>query len=65
MELFYVSCYPGKKGFHELHKSNCDFLPNMINRKFLGHFKHIHKAIKVAQKTYQNTITCSHCITCI
>jgi hypothetical protein len=63
MKIYYVDCYPKSNGFHLVHVQGCEELPNFINRKFLGRFDHINKAIKEAQKTYPNSVSCPHCNT--
>ena len=39
-------------GVHEIHKENCDYLPDIENRKYLGIFKNCHKAVNKAVSCY-------------
>lgn len=38
MGLYYVNINPQKNGDHEVHLSECQYMPNFVNRKYLGFF---------------------------
>jgi len=61
MELYYVNINPQKNGDYEVHKSECQYLPNFINRKYLGLFDNCELAIVQAKKTYAQSNGCKHC----
>lgn len=38
MKIYYVNTNPQPNGDHEVHAQYCTFIPNFINRKYLGDF---------------------------
>ncbi len=61
MDLYYVNINPQKNGHHEVHTSVCQYLPNFINRKYLGLFDNCQLAIAQAKKTYPQSNGCKTC----
>jgi hypothetical protein len=61
MKLYYVNTNPQANGDHEVHVSDCDFVPNFLNRKFLGYFPSCKEAVKEAKKTYPKSNGCKTC----
>ena len=62
MELYYVNKNAQPNGDHEVHKSNCVFLPTLENRQYLGYFNDCHEAVKEAKKFYPYTADgCHYC----
>ncbi len=52
MDVCCVNKIPQENGDHEVHKSNCPFMPGQHHRLFLGYFNSYHNAVKEAIKTY-------------
>ncbi len=61
MTVYYVNKKPQDNGDHEVHKTNCPFLPNPKNRQFLGDFDNSHGAVQKATKSYEHSYGCYHC----
>ena len=49
---FYVNKYAQPTGEHEVHRSNCAWLPDAENRIYLGDFATSQAAVKEARKYY-------------
>ena len=62
MKLYYVNSNPQPNGDHEVHLSECAFVPNFINRKFLGFFKNCKDAVAEAKKTHKQSNGCKSCL---
>lgn len=61
MSTYYVNTNPQKNGDHEVHKSNCQYLPNILNRKYLGDYSNCKDAVAEAKKTYKQSNGCKTC----
>ena len=61
MNLYYVNINPQKNGDHEVHLSECQYMPNFVNRKYLGFFFNCKSAIAEAKKTYPQSNGCKTC----
>jgi hypothetical protein len=61
MGLYYVNINPQKNGDHEVHKNECEYLPNFINRKYLGVFTSCKSAVIAAKRTYPQSNGCKTC----
>ena len=48
-------------GEHEVHSSECKFLPSAENRQYLGYFSSSKEAIIEAKKYYANVDGCWYC----
>lgn len=46
-----------------VHSDNCQDLPIVTDRNYLGYFKNIIEALKVASDKYENVIICEKCKT--
>ena len=46
---------------HEVHKSNCYYLPSESNREYLGYFNSCAEAIQTAKRRYFNVDGCAVC----
>lgn len=51
MASYYVNRLEQMNGDHEVHESECSFLPPVGNRLFLGEFTNCHGALGEAKKT--------------
>lgn len=58
---FYVNKYAQPTGEHEVHLSNCAWLPDAENRIYLGDFATSQAAVKEARKYYSCVDGCKHC----
>ena len=61
MKLYYVNTNPQSNLDHEVHNSHCQYLPNFINRKYLGYFSTCKEAVTHAKKTYKQSNGCKTC----
>lgn len=61
MELYYVNKNKQANGDHEVHTSNCYYLPTVENRKYLGSFSNCKEAVLEAKKHYNQVNGCYHC----
>ena len=58
---FYVNKYAQPTGEHEVHRSNCAWLPDAEIRIYLGDFATSQAAVKEARKYYSCVDGCKHC----
>ena len=58
---YYVNKNPQSNGDHEVHTSECSWLPEQNNRIYLGNFTNCREAVKEAQKHYKKSNGCYHC----
>lgn len=58
---FYVNKNAQTNGDHEVHRSTCDWLPNVENRLFLGDFATSQQAVREAARYYTQVDGCIHC----
>ena len=58
---YYVNKIAQPTGEHEVHISNCRYLPLEKNRIYLGYFSNSGDAIKVARSYYSNVDGCFYC----
>lgn len=58
---FYVNKYAQPTGEHEVHRSNCAWLPDAESRIYLGDFATSQAAVKEARKYYSCVDGCKHC----
>lgn len=61
MASYYVNKKAQSNGDHEVHKSSCQYLPNLDNRKYLGEFNNCKDAVIEAKKTYNQSNGCYTC----
>jgi hypothetical protein len=61
MAAYYVNKKAQSTGEHEVHKSDCSYLPELKNRKYLGEFYRCQDAIIEAKKNYDNVDGCFYC----
>ncbi|UWY28116.1 hypothetical protein N4T20_20635 [Flavobacterium sp. TR2] len=58
---YYVNQNAQKNGDHEVHTENCQYLPSIANRKYLGDFSSCKPAVDEAKKTYSKANGCKIC----
>lgn len=61
MAEYYVNKNAQSNGDHEVHESNCEYLPDQDNRIFLGSFESCFEAVKEARKHYTKVDGCFYC----
>ncbi|MTI59914.1 MAG: hypothetical protein FH762_08005 [Firmicutes bacterium] len=59
MTLYYVNRNAQPNGDHEVHKADCDYMPN--NKIYLGSFTNCRDAVKEAKKYYNQVNGCYFC----
>ena len=59
MANYYVNTKPKSGDPHEVHRDDCEELPN--NRRFLGAFDSCEPAVKEAKEHYSDADGCWHC----
>ena len=60
-KFYYVNKNAQPTGEHEVHSSNCPYLPTIANRLYLGMFDNCAEAIREARKYYSNVDGCYYC----
>ncbi len=61
MAFYYVNKQKQTNGDHEVHTSTCGYIPNLINRLYLGEFSNCADAVIEAKKTYSKSNGCYYC----
>jgi hypothetical protein len=61
MADYYVNKNPQTTGEHEIHSSECIYLPKVENRQHLGDFNKCQPAIKKAREYYTDVNGCFYC----
>ena len=62
MAVYYVNMDAQDNGDHEVHRFDCDYLPEQENRKYLGDFPNCIEAVKKAKEIYPATADgCAFC----
>ncbi|PJJ07036.1 hypothetical protein CLU83_0168 [Flavobacterium sp. 1] len=59
MKTYYVNNKAQSNGDHEVHTSDCIYIPS--DKKYLGQFSNCDDAVKEAKKTYTKTNGCYTC----
>lgn len=61
MASYYVNMRAQKNGAHEVHRSDCEYLPSPQNRMYLGEFPNCLDAVKKAKEVYPEADGCATC----
>lgn len=61
MKSYYVNTNAQSNGDHEVHTSECRYLPAVENRKYLGVFSSCVGAVAEARKSYSRSNGCYYC----
>jgi hypothetical protein len=59
MKTYYVNNKAQSNGDHEVHTSDCIYIP--ADKKYLGQFSNCADAVKEAKKTYSKSNGCYYC----
>lgn len=54
MPKYYVNDNAQSNGDHEVHKEGCSYLPDVVNRTYLGEFQTCQPAVREAKKNIRN-----------
>ena len=58
---YYVNINAQLNGDHEVHRSECSFLPELENRIYLGDFTNCRVAMTEAKKHFRDVDGCYYC----
>ena len=58
---YYVNRIAQPTGEHEVHTSDCRYLPSAMNRLYLGYFSSSREALQEARKYYTKVDGCFYC----
>lgn len=61
MAIYYANKNAQTTGEHEVHKSDCSYLPDSTNRLHLGDHASCQSAVQEAKKHYTNVDGCYFC----
>lgn len=61
MKYYYVNKNKQINGDHEVHTSDCIYLPREENRIYLGYFSNCRNAVAEAKKYYRQCNGCYYC----
>lgn len=61
MKNYYVNRNEQVNGDHEVHTSDCNYLPKPENRIYLGSFSNCRDAVIEAKKHYRQSNGCYYC----
>lgn len=61
MKFFYLSSEANPNGHFEIHDKECDFIPDSINRDYLGPFNNGQEALRKAKQLKSTAICCENC----
>ena len=61
MKSYYVNRIEQVNGDHEVHTSDCIYLPKPENRHYLGVFSNCRDAVVEAKKYYRQSNGCYYC----
>ncbi|MEM0577158.1 hypothetical protein [Flavobacterium polysaccharolyticum] len=59
MKTYYVNNKAQSNGDHEVHTSDCIYIPS--DKKYLGQFSNCNDAVREAKKTYTKSNGCYTC----
>ena len=61
MAHYYVNKNGQPNGDHEVHTTGCSWLPDAVNRIYLGDFSYCSQAVTEARKHYTQVNGCYYC----
>ena len=61
MKFFYLSSMPNQNGQFEIHEKECEFIPDSIDRDYLGPFNNGQEALRKALLMKQTAVCCESC----
>jgi hypothetical protein len=61
MASYYVNKLAQDNGDHEVHQSDCSYIPTVGNKLYLGEFASYHGAVQEAKRHFSQVNGCLHC----
>lgn len=61
MAMYWVNDNAQNNGDHEVHTTGCSFMPEPVNRTYLGDFANCWDAVRAAQRKYPQSNGCYYC----
>jgi len=61
MTAYYVNDKPQPNGDHEVHRDGCQWMPNVLNRTYLGDYATCQPAVADAKKRHPTANGCRTC----
>lgn len=61
MKFFYLSSSPNSNGMHEVHERECDDIPDVYDRDYLGPFNTGKEAMRKALAMKERVHLCEKC----
>ena len=61
MASYYVNHNAQSNGDHEVHVSGCNWMPDPVNRQYLGEYSTCEPAVREAKKIYPQSNGCFYC----
>jgi len=61
MARYYVNDNAQKNGDREVHREDCDWMPEPENRTYLGNFTNCRDAVREARKYHRQVNGCYYC----
>lgn len=61
MKFFYIASKPNSEGEFEIHERECDLIPDILNREYLGPYNNGKEAMRKALDLNPKAKTCEKC----
>ncbi len=61
MKKYYVRTVAQPNGDHEVHREDCNYLPKLENRHYLGKHTNCYSAVAAAKLIYAKSNGCYYC----
>ncbi|MEN2281034.1 hypothetical protein AAGF08_02775 [Algoriphagus sp. SE2] len=61
MKFFYLSSNPNDEGKYEIHERECELIPDILDREYLGPFNNGKEAMRKAVDLNPKASTCKQC----
>ena len=61
MKFFYLSSEPNESGKFEIHERECENIPDLLDREYLGPYNNGNEALRKALNLNPEAITCDNC----
>ena len=62
MRIYYINKKEQSEGFHDIHTSDCTYLPDAEYKQYLGVFTHCKHALQGAKTLFTKVNGCPYCI---
>jgi hypothetical protein len=61
MKFFYLSSKPNSLGQYEVHEKDCEYIPDAVDRDYLGPFNNGAEALRKANLSQKESVCCDKC----